>query len=96
MIIKRFWTYNRSGKKRGRKATSKETQDLILTMKNENLVWGVKKIQGELIKLDIFLDTKTIWNILRSFRRKGKIKNYEPEPFLPYISILYTLWISLL
>jgi transposase InsO family protein len=35
----------------------------------------VKKIQGELIKLNIFLDTKTVWNILRNFRRKGKIKN---------------------
>ena len=75
MIIKRLWTYNRSGKKRGRRETPKEVQNLILTIKNENILLGVKKIQGELRKLDIYLDTKTIWNILRNFRRKGKIKN---------------------
>ena len=74
MIIKRFWTYNRSEKKRGRKATPKEIQNLILTIKNDNIQWGVKKIQGELIKLNIFLDTKTIWNILRNFRKKGRVK----------------------
>ena len=76
MIIKRFWTYNSSGKKRGRKPVGKEIKNLILTIKNDNILWGVKRIQGELRKLDIYLDTKTIWNILRNFRRKGKIKNY--------------------
>jgi len=29
-------------------------------MKNDNLLWGVKRIQGELLKLDISLSTKTI------------------------------------
>ena len=43
-------------------------------MKNENLYWGVKKIQGELLKLNIELDPKTIWNILSDFRRRGMIK----------------------
>jgi hypothetical protein len=43
-------------------------------MKNHNILWGVKRIQGELTKLDIFLDTKTIWNILRDFRRGGKVR----------------------
>ena len=76
MIIKRLWTYNRSRKKRGRKATPIETQDLILTMKNKNILWGVRKIQGELRKIGVFIDHKTIWNILRTFRRKGKVKNY--------------------
>jgi hypothetical protein len=73
-IIKRNWTF-KTGKKRRRKATPKETQNLILSIKNNNILWGVKKIQGELIKLNIFLDTKTVWNILRNFRGKGKIKN---------------------
>ena len=75
-IIKRFWTYDYSRKKKGRKATPKDIRDLILSIKNDNILWGVKKIQGELIKLDIHLDTKTIWNILRSFRRKGMVKKY--------------------
>jgi putative transposase len=49
---------------------------LILTIKNENILWGVRKIQGELKKLGIIIDYKTVWNILRNFRRKGKIKTY--------------------
>ena len=43
-------------------------------MKNDNLLWGVKRIQGELLKLDISLSTKTIRKILQSFRRRGKIR----------------------
>ena len=42
-------------------------------MKNDNLLWGVKRIQGELLKLDGSLSTKTIRRILQSFRRRGKI-----------------------
>ena len=74
-IIKNNWTF-KTGKKKGRKATPKVIQNLILSIKNDNILWGVKKIQGELIKLNIILDTKTIWNILRNLRRKGKIKKY--------------------
>ncbi|MGD9202139.1 MAG: integrase core domain-containing protein [Chitinispirillia bacterium] len=93
MIIKRFWTFNRSGKKRGRKTTPKEIQNLILIIKNDNILWGVKKIQGELIKLNIYLDTKTIWSILRNFRSKGKIKRYlNWKKFLEmHISTIYAM-----
>ncbi len=31
-------------------------------------------LQGELLKLGIGLDKKTIWNILYNFRRRGKVK----------------------
>ena len=43
-------------------------------MKNDNLYWGYKKIQGELLKLGIALDQKTIRNILTDFRRRGKVR----------------------
>ncbi len=43
-------------------------------MKNKNLHWGYKRIQGELMKLGIDIDKKTIWNTLYNFRRKGKGK----------------------
>ena len=43
-------------------------------MKNDNIYWGYKKIQGELLKLGIRLDQKTIRNILSEFRRNGKVK----------------------
>ena len=42
-------------------------------MKNNNLFWGAKKIQGELMKLDKNLDKTTIRNIIREFRKQGKV-----------------------
>ena len=37
-------------------------------------LWGSKRIQGELLKLGIKLDKTTISNILKDFRKQGKIK----------------------
>jgi hypothetical protein len=71
-LDKKFWTFNKKHYP-GRPPTPKETKELILDMKNNNLFWGVKRIQGELMKLNIYLDTKTIWNILRTYRKQGKI-----------------------
>ncbi len=73
-LITRFWTFEHAPAKRGRKPVDTEVKDLILSMKNENLLWGVKRIQGELLKLDISLSTKTIRKILQDFRRRGKIR----------------------
>jgi putative transposase len=73
-LIKRLWTFPHSRTKRGRKPVDSDIKDLVLSMKNDNLLWGVKRIQGELLKLDISLSTKTIRKILRSFRRRGKIR----------------------
>lgn len=64
MLIKHFWTFRTQGRKKGRRPVNRDIQSLILDMKNENKAWGVKRIQGELMKLGIFLDSKTIWNIL--------------------------------
>ena len=72
-LIKHFWTFKRK-KRVGRPPISNEIKQLILAMKNDNLYWGYKKIQGELLKLNIDLDKNTIRNILSDFRRKGKIK----------------------
>jgi len=72
-LIKRFWTFKRK-KKSGRPPVEQRIKNLILKMKNENLIWGVRKIQGELLKLHIQLDYKTIWNILQEFRRQGKVQ----------------------
>jgi len=56
-LIKHFWTFKRK-KRVGRPPISNEIKQLILAMKNDNLYWGYKKIQGELLKLDIDLDKK--------------------------------------
>ena len=73
-LIKDYWTFSKKSNKVGRPETDKEIKKLILEMKNNNILWGVKKIQGELMKLDIKLDTKTIRKILKNFRDNGKIK----------------------
>jgi len=73
MFIKGLWTF-KYGHRKGRYAVSKQVKELIVSIKNDNLNWGVKRIQGELSKLDIHLDVKTIWKVLQDSRRKGKIK----------------------
>jgi putative transposase len=72
-LIKNFWTY-KTNNRVGRPPVKSDTKQLILSMKNDNLYWGYKKIQGELLKIGIALSQKTIRNILADFRRKGKIK----------------------
>ncbi len=72
-LIKHFWTFKRKTRV-GRPPVSNEIKQLILTMKNDNLYWGHKRIQGELLKLNIHLDKNTIRDILSDFRRRGKVK----------------------
>ena len=73
-LIKRFWTFPSYKSNPGRPPVPVWIRELILDMKNKNLHWGYMRIQGELLKLGIDLDKKTIWNILYHFRRKGKIR----------------------
>ena len=44
-LIKKYWTFNTGKKRRGRKPIAKDIQILILKIKNDNLLWGVRKIQ---------------------------------------------------
>ena len=73
-LIRRFWTFKHRPAKRGRKSVDADIKNLILSTKNDNLLWSVKRIQGELLKLDVSLSTKTIRKVLQSFRRRGKIR----------------------
>jgi len=43
-------------------------------MKNRNIQWGNGKIRGELLKLGIKLNKRTIARILNDFRKQGKIR----------------------
>jgi hypothetical protein len=71
-------TFEHRPAKRGRQPVDTDVKNLILSMKKDNLLWGVKWIQGELLKLDISLSTKTIRKILQAFRRRGKIQRSIP------------------
>lgn len=69
-----FWTFLSSDSHPGRPPVPAWIKDIILSMKNENLLWGAKRIRDELsLKLGITLDKKTIQKIINNFRRKGKI-----------------------
>jgi len=72
-FIKGYWHFSQKNKKTGRPETSNEIKQLVLKMKNENICWGNGKIQGELEKLGIKLDKRTIARIIEYFRRKGRI-----------------------
>jgi putative transposase len=72
-LSRRFWTF--PSKQPGRPRTPMEIRELVLKMKNENILWGNGKIQGELLKLGIELDRRTIARIIADFRVKGRIQN---------------------
>jgi len=61
-LIKRFWTFPSYKTRPGRPPVPSWIRELILDMKNKNLHYCYKRIQGELLKLGIALDKKTIWN----------------------------------
>ena len=73
-FLKKRWRYPHKGKQIGRPQTPLEIRELVLQIKNENISWGNKRIQGELLKLDIQLDKNTIRRILEDYRKKGKVK----------------------
>ena len=73
-FIKGYWRFPQEKKKIGRPETPYDIKQLVLKMKNDNIYWGNRKIQGELEKLGIKLDKRTIAGIIEYFRRKGKVK----------------------
>jgi len=73
-LKKNFWTRNTKHYP-GRPSVKKETRDLVIDMKNNNLFWGNKRIVGELLKLCISLDKNTVRRIINDARKKGKIVN---------------------
>jgi putative transposase len=74
MLIKDFWNFFTSASHPGRKPVPAEIKYLILSMKNDNLHWGTQRISDELLKIGITLHRSTIQNILRDFRKRGKVK----------------------
>ena len=45
-LIKRDWRFASQKKKRGRPETPADTKKLVLRMKNENLYWGIKRMEA--------------------------------------------------
>ncbi|RPJ03361.1 MAG: hypothetical protein EHM28_15455, partial [Spirochaetaceae bacterium] len=76
-LLKSFWTFP-SKRKPGRPPTPTWIKNLILRIKNENLLWGNKRIMGELLKIAIDLNNTTIASLLRDFPSKGRIRSGLP------------------
>jgi hypothetical protein len=55
-LIKKFWTFPSERPRIGRPPIPALIKELILDMKNKNIYWGYKRIQGELLKLGIEFD----------------------------------------
>ena len=58
-MFKRYWKKISTPKSREPRIP-RETIDLIKQMARENPKWGAKKIRGELLKLEIVIDKRTI------------------------------------
>jgi transposase len=71
-FVKNFWSYKR--KSPGRKSVTREIKNLILEMKQENYLWGCKKIANELKKINIDIHYTTVNKIISTFRKQGLIQ----------------------
>jgi transposase InsO family protein len=70
-FMSKRWTYPKS--KPGRKPVKPEIKNLILEMKNDNSLWGCRRIADELEKLGIHIHHSTVNRIIQNFRKKRKI-----------------------
>ena len=71
-FIRKHWTYKNP--RSGRPPLTKMTKELILKMKNENILWGSRRIAGELKKLGIDISYVTVHRIIQTYRKSGFIK----------------------
>ena len=71
-FIKNFWSYEH--KAPGRKPITRKIKNLILEMKQENYLWGCKKIANELKKINIDIHYTTVNRIICTFRKQGLIQ----------------------
>ena len=62
-LVRRKWTYPQRHSS-GRPPLSREIEDLIIRLAQENARWGYGKIEGELFKLGFKVSQSTIRNVL--------------------------------
>ena len=86
--IAKHWSHPH--KSQGRKPLSSAVKKLILKLKKENPLWGLRRIRDELRKISIYVSHETISKVLRHFRKIGDI-----QPTLSWKKFLSSHWNSL-
>ena len=74
-LFRLHWKRKTTRKKR-KPRIPPETIALIKQMAIENPRWGAKKIQGELLKLDIYIHKRTIKRYMRKVRKRDSGQNW--------------------
>ena len=69
--FRRYWSWKsrQGGRKPGRPRVTRETRELIRTMKQANPLWGAPRIHGELLKLGIEISERTISRLIPKARQ---------------------------
>jgi len=62
-FVARHWTYSHG--RPGRPVTAADIRGLVVRLARENPGWGYRRIQGELVGLDIKLAPSTVWSMLK-------------------------------
>ncbi len=70
-LLARRWMYHHRNP--GRRPVKSEIKNLILELKNDNSLWGCRRIADELSKLKIDIHHTTVNRIIQDFRKKGMI-----------------------
>jgi hypothetical protein len=74
-LFRRYWKQKSKAKSR-KPRIPQETIDLIKQMAIKNPRWGAKKIQGELLKLEIYIHKRTIKRHMRQVRKRNSGQNW--------------------
>ena len=75
-MFRRYWKKKSMPKSREPRIP-RETIALIKQMARENPRWGIKKIHGELLKLEIVVDKRTIRKYIKQVRKKQGGQNWR-------------------
>ena len=88
---KRWLAQMRSGrpfKSVGRPRLTQELRDVVIRIGSENLLWGYKRIAGELKKLGLYAGANSVKRILNEAGIHPSPEKYKKKPALPWTTFV--------
>jgi putative transposase len=76
-------------KRSGRPRITEELRQLVRRMATENVLWGYRRIVGELKKLDLYLGASTVKRILLDFGVYPAPEKAKKNPPLPWSTFVH-------